>query len=57
MDQFYIADNGHRYLVWGSFYAIYAVELTDDGFAVNDGIRKVQLAGNQMEGSYIARHG
>lgn len=57
IDQFYIEDNGHKYLVWGSFYGIYVVELTDDGLAVKDGSRKVQLAGNQMEGSYIAQHG
>ena len=57
IDQFYIEDNGHKYLVWGSFYGIYAVELTGDGLAVKSGAQKVQLAGNQMEGSYIVKHG
>lgn len=56
IDEFYIEDNGHKYLVWGSFYGIYAIELTDDGLAVKAGVQKVQLAGNQMEGSYIAKH-
>lgn len=56
IDQFYIEDNGKKYLVWGSFYGIYAVELTDDGLAVKEGAQKIQLAGNQMEGSYIAKH-
>ena len=56
IDEFYIEDGGHKYLVWGSFYGIYAVELTDDGLAVKEGSQKVKLAGNQMEGSYIAQH-
>jgi len=56
IDEFYIEDNGHKYLVWGSFYGIYAVELTDDGLSVKEGAQKIQLAGNQMEGSYIAKH-
>ncbi|MBK5720904.1 family 43 glycosylhydrolase [Dysgonomonas sp. Marseille-P4677] len=57
IDQFFIEDNGHKYLVWGSFYGIYAVELTDDGLAVKEGTVKVQLAANQIEGSYIVEHG
>lgn len=56
IDQFYIEDNGNKYLIWGSFHGIYAVELTDDGLAVKEGSQKIQLAGNQIEGSYIAKH-
>ena len=56
IDEFYIEDNGHKYLVWGSFCGIYAVELTSDGLAVKEGAQKVKLAGNQIEGSYIAQH-
>ncbi|RNC64033.1 family 43 glycosylhydrolase [Proteiniphilum sp. X52] len=55
IDQFYIEENGHKYLVWGSFYGIYAIELTSDGLAVKEGTEKVKLAGNQMEGSYIVQ--
>ncbi len=57
IDGFYIEDKEHKYFVWGSFYGIYAIELTDDGLSVKNGAKKVQLAGNQMEGSYIAKHG
>lgn len=57
IDQFYIEDNDHKYLVWGSFYGIYAVELFADGLSVKTGAEKVQLAGNQMEGSYIIKRG
>ena len=34
IDQFYIEDNGKKYMFWGSFNGIYATELTDDGLAV-----------------------
>lgn len=57
IDQFYIEDSDHKYLVWGSFYGIYAIELTDDGLAVKKGAEKIQLAGNQMEASCIVQHG
>ncbi|WP_080903135.1 family 43 glycosylhydrolase [Parabacteroides sp. Marseille-P3160] len=57
IDQFYIEDKGHKYLIWGSFYGIYAIELAANGLSVKEGAVKVQIAGNQMEGSYIAQHG
>ena len=53
IDQFYIEDNGKKYLVWGSFNGIYMVELTDDGLRIKPGTQKVQLAGSLTEGSYI----
>ena len=56
IDQFYIEDKGHKYLIWGSFFGIYAIELTNDGLAAKSGTEKVKLAGNQMEGSYIVQH-
>lgn len=34
IDQYYIEENGKKYMFWGSFNGIYATELTDDGFAV-----------------------
>lgn len=57
IDQFYIEDKDKKYLIWGSYNGIYAVELTNDGLAVKEEIEKVQLAANQIEGSYIAQHG
>lgn len=56
IDQFYIEDNGIKYLIWGSFYGIYGVQLTDNGLAVKPGAEKIKIAGNQMEGSNIAQH-
>lgn len=57
IDEFYIEDHGHKYLVWGSFHGIYAIELSDDGLSVKPGAQKIELAANQMEGSYIVKHG
>ena len=56
IDQFYIEDNGHKYLIWGSFRGIYGIELTDDGLAIKPGAEKKQIAGTFMEGSYIHKH-
>lgn len=53
IDPFYIEDGGKKYLVWGSFYGIYAIELSEDGLSVKSGAKKVQVAGTAFEGSYI----
>lgn len=53
IDPFFIEDNGKKYLFWGSFRGIYAVELTDDGLFVKPNTEKWQIAGNLFEGTYI----
>ena len=53
IDQFYIEDNGKKYLIWGSYNGIYMIELTDDGLRVKPGAQKVQLVGNLAEASYV----
>ena len=53
IDQFYIEDNGKKYLIWGSYNGIYMIELTDDGLRVKPGAQKVQLVGNLTEASYV----
>lgn len=57
IDQFYIEDNGKKYLIWGSFYGIYAIELSDDGLTIKDGAEKVKICGNSFEGSLIYKRG
>ncbi|MCE2617603.1 MAG: family 43 glycosylhydrolase [Phocaeicola sp.] len=57
IDGFYIEENGHKYMFWGSFAGIYGIELSDDGLSIKSGTEKVQIAGNQMEGTYIHKHG
>ena len=37
IDPFYIDDGGKKYLFWGSFRGIYAIELSDDGLSLKDG--------------------
>lgn len=53
IDPFYIEDGDRKYLFWGSFRGIYAIELTDDGLSVNPDTEKWQIAGSLFEGTYI----
>ncbi|WP_436414911.1 family 43 glycosylhydrolase [Petrimonas sp.] len=53
IDQFYIEENGRKYLFWGSFRGIYAIELSDDGLSLKAGAEKRQIAGTAYEGVYI----
>ncbi len=53
IDPFYIEEAGKKYLLWGSFSGIYAIELADDGFSVHPGAEKLQVAGSAYEGVYI----
>ncbi|RHF89497.1 arabinan endo-1,5-alpha-L-arabinosidase [Phocaeicola plebeius] len=54
---FYIEDNGHKYLFWGSFRGIYAIELSEDGLSLKSGSSPVQIAGTAYEGTYIHKRG
>jgi arabinan endo-1,5-alpha-L-arabinosidase len=56
IDQFYIEDGGCKYMFWGSFRGLYAVELSADGLSVKPGAAKRQVAGTAFEGVYIHRH-
>ena len=53
IDPFYIEEGGSRYLFWGSFRGIFAIELTDNGLSVKPGAEKKQIAGTAYEGTYI----
>ena len=53
IDQFYIEENEKKYLFWGSFRGIYAIELSDDGLSVKEGAEKKNVAGTAYEGVYI----
>lgn len=57
IDPFYIEDNGHKYLFWGSFRGIYAIELSEDGLSLKSGSSPVQTAGTAYEGTYIHKRG
>lgn len=57
IDQFYMEDEGKKYLFWGSFNGIYAIELSDDGLSLKEGAEKVKVAGNAYEGTNIHKKG
>lgn len=51
IDPFFIEENGVKYLFWGSFNGIYAVQLSDDGRKPVGG--KIQVAYTHLEAVYI----
>ena len=53
IDPFYFEDNGKKYIVWGSWNKIWAIELTEDGLAVKNMNVKHELAGTRFEAPYI----
>lgn len=53
IDPFYIEEEGKKYLFWGSFRGIYAIELSDDGLTLKPGAEKRRIAGTAYEGTYI----
>lgn len=57
IDQYYIEDNGKKYLFWGSFRGLYAIELSDDGLSLKESAEKKQIAGTAYEGVYIHKNG
>ena len=53
IDPCYYEEDGKKYLFWGSFHGIYAIELADDGLSLKSGAEKRQVAGTAYEGAYI----
>lgn len=53
IDPFFIEDNGRKFLIWGSFRGIYAIELTDDGLNMKPDQTPVKVLGTAFEGVYI----
>ena len=57
IDPFFIEDNDKKYLFWGSFRGIYAIELSEDGLSVKEGAKKRKVAGTLTEGTTIFKRG
>lgn len=57
IDPFYMEENGKKFLFWGSFRGIYAIELNDDGLSVKSGSEKIRVAGTAYEGVNILKKG
>ncbi len=55
IDPFYIEDEGKKYIFWGSFHGIYAIELSDDGLTLKPDAEKILVAGTAYEGTYILK--
>lgn len=53
IDPFYIEEDGKKYLFWGSFFGIYAIELSDDGLSLKSGAQKQKIAGGAFEAAYV----
>lgn len=45
IDPFYYEDGGRKYIVWGSYFGLWAIELDSNGLALKKGAQKVRLAG------------
>ena len=50
IDPSFFSDSGKNYLIWGSYYGIWAIELTEDGLRVKEDAEKVRLAGTDGYG-------
>lgn len=55
IDPFFMEDEGKKYLFWGSFRGIYAIELSEDGLSIKEGVEKTQVAGTAYEGVYVLK--
>ncbi|KEO71925.1 family 43 glycosylhydrolase [Anditalea andensis] len=51
IDPFYIEDDGKKFLFWGSFHGIYAIELSADGKSVEG--EKVHIGHTHLEAAYV----
>ena len=56
IDPFFIQEDGHNYLFWGSFHDIYGVELTEDGLSIKEGCTPKKIAGGLIEATMIVKH-
>lgn len=45
IDPCMVQDGGRNWMIWGSYYGIWAIELTDDGLSVAGGAERIHLAG------------
>ena len=57
IDQFYIEDEGRKYMIWGSYWDTFGIELSADGLSIKPGAEKVRITSNFMEGSYVFKRG
>lgn len=56
IDPVYFAEGDKKYLFWGSFRGIFAIELSNDGLTVKKEAKPIQIAGTLTEGTNIFKH-
>lgn len=57
IDPCFFAEGERNWLIWGSYYGIWAIELTEDGLSVKEGAEKTCLAsGYGLEGAMLHKH-
>ena len=58
IDPNYFEDKGKKYLIWGSLGGgIHGAKLSEDGFSLQKGTKKVLLSAKNMEGAYMHKRG
>lgn len=45
IDPFFFEDGGKKYIVWGSYFGLWAIELEENGLSVKQGAKKTRLVG------------
>ena len=53
IDPFFFQEGSSKFIIWGSFYGIFAIQLTSDGLSVKNYKVKNQLAGTYFEAPFI----
>lgn len=57
IDPCFFDDGDRKWLFWGSFRGIYAIELSEDGLSVKQGASKRKIADTLIEGTMIHKRG
>jgi len=57
IDPCFFEDDDKKYLFWGSFHGIYAIELSADGLSIQPESTKQQVAGTKFEAVHLHKRG
>ena len=61
IDSYTFVYEGKVYMIWGSYYGMFEIELSSDGLAVKEGAEPVQIGGSKdfstYEGAWLTQHG
>ena len=57
IDPCYVEEDGSKFLIWGSFYGLYIVELAEDGLSLRKDAKPIKVAGSAFEGVMLHKRG